>query len=54
MLNFCMRGCARAVGLSALAFCLGVIAGLFFPIMVVAVIEMFLLIVFGYMCLFKW
>lgn len=54
MLNFCMRGCAKAVGLTALSFCLGVIAGMFFPITLVAVMELFLLITFGYLCLFKW
>lgn len=54
MVNFCLRGCAKAVGLTALSFCLGVIAGLFFPIAVVAVIEMVLLVIFGYLCLFKW
>lgn len=54
MVDFCLRGCAKAVGLTALSFCLGVIAGLFFPIAVVAVIEMVLLVIFGYLCLFKW
>lgn len=54
MIDFCFRGCAKAVGLTALSFCLGVIAGLFFPIAVVAVIEMVLLVIFGYLCLFKW
>lgn len=54
MVNFCMRGSAKAVGLTALSFCLGVIAGMFFPIALVAVTEMILLILFGYLCLFKW
>ena len=54
MVDFCMRGCAKAVGLSALSFCLGIVAGLFFPVAVVAVMEMILLITFGYLCLFKW
>ena len=54
MINVCMSGCARAAGLTAMAFCMGVIAGLFFPIAVVAVIETILLILFGYLCLFKW
>lgn len=54
MLNFCMRGCAKAVGLAILSFCLGVIAGAFLPAAWVAVIEMLMLIVFGYLCLFKW
>lgn len=54
MVNFCLKGCARASGLCALSFCIGVIAGLFFPIAFVAVIEMVLLIIFGYLSLFKW
>ena len=54
MINFCKRGCAKTAGLTALAFCLGVIAGLFFPIAFVAVIETILLVTFGYLCLFKW
>ena len=54
MLNFCMRGCSKAIGLSALSFCVGVVAGAFLPIVVVAVIEMLFLLFFGYLCLFKW
>lgn len=54
MLNFCMCGCAKAAGLCALSFCIGVIAGMFFPIAFVAVLEMLLLLAFGYLCLFKW
>ncbi len=54
MINFCMHGCAKAIGLTSLAFCLGVISGMFFPVAFVAVIEMLLLILFGYLCLFKW
>ncbi len=54
MLNFSMCGCAKAAGLTALAFCIGVVAGLFFPIAFLAVLEMILLVTFGYLCLFKW
>lgn len=54
MLNFCMRGFAKAVGLAILSFCLGVIAGACLPAVWVAVIEMLMLIAFGYLCLFKW
>lgn len=54
MLNVCMKGCARAIGLASLAFCLGVVAGAFLPIVMIAVIETALLLVFGYLCLFKW
>ncbi|MDY3031764.1 MAG: hypothetical protein SOS24_08420 [Clostridia bacterium] len=54
MINLCCRGCARAAGLSALSFCIGVAAGLFFPIAVIAIIETILLLIFGYLCLFKW
>ncbi|MCC8161232.1 MAG: hypothetical protein LUF26_06880 [Firmicutes bacterium] len=54
MLNFCMRGCSKAAGLAVLAFCLGVIAGAFLPIAMVAVLEMIFLLAFGYFCLFKW
>ena len=54
MLNCCMRGCSKAVGLSVLSFALGVIAGAFLPIAIIAVIEMIFLLIFGYLCLFKW
>ena len=54
MINFCMRGCSKAVGLAALSFCAGMLAGLFLPLAAVAVIELILLIVFGDLCLFKW
>lgn len=54
MIDLCMKGCAKAAGLAALSFCLGITAGLFLPLAAVAVIEMILLIVFGYLCLFKW
>lgn len=54
MLNCCMRGCSKAVGLAALSFCVGVIAGAFLPMAIIAVIEMIFLLLFGYLCLFKW
>lgn len=54
MVNLCMSGCAKAAGLTALAFCMGVIAGLILPVAVLAVIETLLLIIFGWLCLFKW
>lgn len=53
MLNCCMRGCSKAVGLAALSFCAGVIAGAFLPMAIIAVIEMIFLLLFGYLCLFK-
>ncbi len=54
VINVCASGFSKTLGLSALAFCTGMICGLFFPIAVVAVIETLLLITFGYLCLFKW
>lgn len=54
VVNFCMRGCSKAAGLSALSFCTGIIAGMFLPIEAVAVIETVLLIFIGYLCLCKW
>lgn len=53
MLNWCMKGCSRAVGLSALSFCLGIIAGMFLPVAAIAVIETLLLVLIGYLCLFR-
>ncbi len=54
MINFCMRGASKAVGLSILAFCLGILLGLLCPLYVLAVIEMLMLTIFGYLCLCKW
>jgi len=54
VVNVCMRGCSKAAGLAALSFCLGIVAGLFLPIAAVAVIETVLLIMIGYLCLFRW
>ena len=48
MLNCCMRGCSKAVGLAALSFCAGVIAGAFLPLAIIAVIEMIFLLLFGF------
>ncbi len=46
-------GC-KAIGLSALTFCIGIVAGLILPIYIVAVLEACLLVIMGYCCLFKW
>ena len=54
MINFCMRGAPKAVGLSILTFCIGILLGLLCPLYVLAVIEMIMLTLFGYLCLFKW
>ncbi len=54
LVNFCMRGAAKAIGLSILAFCLGILLGLMCPLYILAVIEMIMLTLFGYLCLFKW
>lgn len=54
MLNCCMSGCAKAAGLAALSFCFGIIAGMFLPLAAVVVAEMALLLIFGYLSLFKW
>jgi len=54
MINVCDSGFAKTLGLSALAFCCGMICGMFLPLAVVAVVETLLLITFGYLCLFKW
>lgn len=49
-----MPGCAKAVGLGALAFCAGIAAGLLCPPVIIAVIETVILVLLGYLCLFKW
>lgn len=49
-----MSGCAKTAGLTSLAFCFGIIAGMFLPLAAVVVIEMVFLLIFGYLCLFKW
>lgn len=54
MLNCCMKGCSKAVGLSALSFSAGIIAGAVLPIAAVAVVEMVFILLLGYLCLFKW
>ena len=46
-------GC-KAIGLAALTFCIGIVAGLVLPIYIVAVLEAALLVIMGYCCLFKW
>lgn len=54
MVNFCMCGAAKAIGLSILTFTVGLLIGMFCPLYVLAVIELLLLILLGYLCLFKW
>ena len=46
-------GC-KAVGLAALTFCIGTVAGMILPIAVVAVLEAILIVLMGYCCLFRW
>ena len=54
MVNFCMCGAAKAIGLSILTFIVGLLIGMFCPLYILAVIELLLLILLGYLCLFKW
>ena len=54
MINFCMCGASKAIGLSILTFTVGVIVGMLCPIQVLAVIELIMLVLLGYLCLFKW
>lgn len=54
MLNCCTRGSSKAYGLASLSFCVGLIAGMCLPCTAVAVIETICLLIFGYLCLFKW
>ncbi len=54
MVNFCMCGASKAIGLAILAFSLGTIAGMLCPLYVLAVIELIMLSLLGYLCLFKW
>lgn len=54
MLNFCMCGAAKTVGLAVLAFTVGVLIGMLCPIQVLAMIELILLVLVGYLCLCKW
>ncbi len=46
--------CCKTVGLAALTFCLGMAAGLLFPIYIVAVLEAIMILGMGYLCLFRW
>lgn len=52
--RFHMCDSVKAIGLSILAFNLGIIAGMFCPLHIFAVIELAILTVLGYLCLFKW
>lgn len=54
MIKFCACGAAKAVGLSILTFCLGIMFGMLCPLHILAVIELILLLFLGYLCLFKW
>lgn len=49
-----MCNSARYVGLALLAFTLGAALGLICPLPILAVAELVILAVFGYLCLFKW
>ncbi len=54
MLNVCMKGFVKAAGLAILALCVGIIVGRCVPPFWIAVLELAVLAVFGYLCLFKW
>ena len=54
MVNLCMCGASKAIGLSILTFRVGVIVGMLCPIQVLAVLELVMLVLLGYLCLFKW
>lgn len=47
-------GASKAVGLAILTFSIGVVVGMCCPLQVLAVIEFILLLLLGYICLFKW
>ena len=44
----------KAVGLSCITFCAGMLAGFALPIGAVAAAEAAMLVFVGYLCLFKW
>lgn len=54
MVNFCMCGAAKTIGLSIVTFTAGLLIGMFCPLYVLAVLELVLLVLLGYLCLFKW
>ncbi len=54
MVNFCMCGASKAIGLSILTFSIGIVVGMFCPLQALAVIELAMLLLLGYLCLFKW
>lgn len=54
MINFCMCGASKAIGLSIFTFSVGVVLGSFCPLQVLAVVELAVLLLLGYLCLFKW
>ncbi len=54
MKRCCWRiGCKQA-GLAALTFCVGIVAGLLLPLYIVMVIETVMIVLLGYLCLFRW
>lgn len=54
MINFCICGASKAIGLSILTFSVGIVIGMLCPLPALAVIELAMLLLLGYLCLFKW
>lgn len=54
MINFCICGASKAIGLSILTFSVGIVIGMLCPLAALAVIELAMLLLLGYLCLFKW
>lgn len=44
----------RTCGIAALAFCIGTIAGMCFPVTFVAFLEAVVLLILAWLCLFHW
>lgn len=44
----------KTCGVAALAFCIGTIAGMCFPITFIAFLEAVVLLVLAWLCLFHW
>ena len=53
-INMCMCGAGKAIGLAILAFSLGTVVGMLCPLPILAIAELIILAIFGYLCLFKW
>lgn len=49
----CTHGAPKAIGLSVITFSLGVVVGLLCPMYILAVAELIVLALLGYLCLFK-